>query len=383
MSLGKVAALAAALCVLHATGGLAAPTPSSGHYSLEDFQRVDKIDAHLHIHGPAEQFMAQAISDGFRVLTINVDYPDFPPIDVQQRDAIALRTKYPGRVAFAATFSVADFQSPDWAATQLSHLDAAFAQGAVGVKVWKNIGMTLRDGDGNRNEVEAIPKSANGATRGKYVMVDDPRLQPIFDRLEHDNIVVLGHQAEPLNCWLPFQKMTIRSDRDYFREHPQYYMYHHPEVPSHEAQLAARDHMLTQHPALRFDSVHLASLEWDVTRIAHFLDRFPEANVDVAARMSHLEYQATRNRKKVRQFLIRYQDRILYGTDIEVGPDDAATVADEAHRAWVEDWRFLNTAEKMHSTEFERGFRGLALPKAVVDKIYAGNARKMYPGAWD
>jgi predicted TIM-barrel fold metal-dependent hydrolase len=213
--------------------------------------------------------------------------------------------------------------------------------------------------------------------------VDDPRLKPIFDRLERDNIVVLGHQAEPLNCWLPFEKMTIRSDRDYFREHPQYYMYRHPEVPSHEAQLAARDHMLIEHPALRFDSVHLASLEWDVTRIAHFLDRFPKANVDVAARMSHLEYQATRNREKVRQFLIRYQDRILYGTDVEVGPDGAATAAAEAHKAWLEDWRFLNTADEMHSTEFQPAFRGLALPKTVVEKIYSGNARRMFKGAWD
>jgi predicted TIM-barrel fold metal-dependent hydrolase len=373
----------AALCVLHATFALAAPTPSSDHYSLEDFQRVDKIDAHVHINGCAEQFMAQASSDGVRVLTINVDYPDFPPIDIQQRDAVALRKKYPGRVAFAATFSVADFQSPDWAANQLSHLDAAFAQGAVGVKVWKNIGLALRDPDGNRNAVEGIPRSASGATRGQYVMVDDPRLKPIFDRLERGNIVVLGHQAEPLNCWLPFEKMTIRSDRDYFREHPQYYMYRHPEIPSHEAQLAARDHMLAQHPLLRFDSVHLASLEWDVTRIAHFLDRFPKANVDVAARMSHLEYQATRNRQKVRQFMLRYQDRILYGTDIEVAPEGSATAAAEAHKAWVEDWRFLNTAEEMHSTEFEPAFRGLALPKAVVEKIYSGNARKMYPGAWD
>ncbi|HEY6925886.1 MAG TPA: amidohydrolase family protein [Steroidobacteraceae bacterium] len=370
MTLGKIAALAAALGVLHVTLAPAAPTPSSDHYSLDDFQRLDKIDAHVHINGTGEQFMAQAAHDGFRVLTINVDYPDFPSIDLQQRNAVALRKKYPGRVAFAAAFSVADFQSPDWAANQLSRLDAAFAEGAVGVKVWKNIGMTLRDPDEN-------------ATRGKYVMVDDPRLTPIFDRLERGNIVVLGHQAEPLNCWLPFEKMTIRSDREYFHEHPQYYMYRNREVPSHEAQLAARDHLLTQHPALRFDSVHLASLEWDVRRIAHFLDRFPNANVDVAARMSHLEYQATRHRKQVRQFLIRYQDRILYGTDTEVGADGSATAADEAHKAWLEDWRFLNTAQEMHSTEFERPFRGLTLPKAVVEKIYSGNARKMYMGAWD
>ena len=58
-------------------------------------------------------------------------------------------------------------------------------------------------------------------------------------------------------------------------------------------------------------------------------------------------------------------------------------MATEAHTTWVEDWRFLNTPEQMHSTEFASEFRGLALPKAVVDKIYSGNARKMFPGAWN
>ncbi len=334
-------------------------------YSIEDFTRVDKIDAHVHLHGAAKPFMEQAVRDGFRVLTINVDYPDFPPIDAQQRDAIALRKQYPGRVAFAATFSVASFQSPDWASTQLRRLDDAFAKGAVGVKVWKNIGLALRDPD------------------GKYVMLDDPRLKPIFDRLERGNIVLLGHQAEPLNCWLPFDKMTVRSDREYFRAHPQYYMFQHPEVPSHEAQLTARDRMLEQHPKLRFDSVHLASLEWDVDEIAKFLERFPLANVDMAARMSHLEHQATRDREKVRNFLIRYQDRILYGTDIEVGPHDSgASIASDAHETWLQDWRFLTSSEPLHSTEFDAGFQGLALPNSVVDKIYSGNARKMFAGAW-
>jgi Amidohydrolase len=337
------------------------------HYSLTDFPRIDKIDAHLHLNGPAaDQLMEQAAHDGFRVLTINVDYPDFPPIDKQLSMAIALRQRYPGRVAFAATFSVESFHSPGWASTQIQHLQDALAQGATGVKVWKNIGLALRDPD------------------GQYVMLDDLRLKPLFDWLERGDIVLLGHQAEPLNCWLPFDQMTIRSDKEYFRAHPQYYMYQHPEVPSHEAQLAARDRMLARHPALRFDGVHLASLEWDVDEISRFLDRFPKANVDVAARMSHLEYQASHDRQKVRRFLIRYQERILYGTDLEVGPNDTGpAVAADAHKTWLEDWRFLNTAEEMHSSEFSSSFRGLALPRKVVDRIYGGNARKIFRRAWN
>ncbi len=338
----------------------------SRYYSLADFRRVGKIDAHMHIHGSADRFMARAIEDDFGILTINVDYPDFPALPDQQRDAVSLHQRYPGRVAFAGAFSVQGFGSPDWAASAERQIDLAVQQGAVGIKVWKNIGMSLKDAD------------------GQYVMPDDPRLEPVFAKLEREHIVLLGHQAEPLNCWLPFEQMTVKGDREYFREHPQYYMYEHPEMPSHEAILAARDRMLMAHPALRFDSVHLASLEWDVDKVAAFLDRFPGANVDMAARLVHLEYQASKDPQKVRRFLIRYQDRVLYGSDDAYGPsdDDDRAVA-EIHAGWVEDWRFLVTPKRMHSADFPAAFKGLHLPREVVDKIYRGNAQSMFPGAWN
>ena len=340
--------------------------PAQGrYYSSGDFRRVEKIDAHMHIHGAAERLMAQAVRDHFHILTINVDYPDFPALPEQQRDAVSLRERYPGRVAFAGAFSVQGFGAPDWAASAERQIDLAVQQGAVGIKVWKNIGMSLRDQD------------------GRYVMPDDGRLEPVFAKLEREHIVLLGHQAEPLNCWLPFEQMTVRGDREYFREHPQYYMYRHPEMPSHDEILAARDRMLIAHPALRFDSVHLASLEWDVDKVAAFLDRFPGANVDMAARLVHLEYQASTNPEKVRQFLIRYQDRVLYGSDDAYGPaDDKARAVADIHAGWLEDWRFLATDGRMHSADFTAAFRGLHLPREVVDKIYRGNAQAMFPGAW-
>jgi predicted TIM-barrel fold metal-dependent hydrolase len=354
-------ATAAAACQVAA----AATAAAAKYYSHADFARVEKIDAHVHVHGPADGFMAQAIADHFRILAIEVDYPDFPPLADQQRDALSLHQRYPGRVAFATTFSVAEFQSAHFSADVLRELDAAFAQGAVGVKIWKNIGMSLRDADGH------------------YVMPDDARLEPIISYLERRHIVLLGHQAEPLNCWLPFEKMTVRSDRDYFREHPQYYMYQHPEMPSHDAILAARDRMLQAHPLLQFDAVHLASLEWDVGRVADFLERFPNAHVDLAARMVHLEYQAARHPQKVRRFLIRYQDRILYGSDDAYGPDDRdpKAIAD-VHQGWLDDWRFLTSADPMHSADFAAPFHGLHLPREVVDKLYRTNAQQLFKDAW-
>ena len=346
----------------------AAPThaPAGHYYTADDFARIEKIDAHMHLHGPADRLMAQAVADHFRILTIDVDYPDYPPIREQLRDALSLRARYPGRVAFATTFSTDGFGSPRWSAAVLRDIDADVEHGAVGVKIWKNIGMMLRD------------------AAGHYVMPDDPRLEPIIAHLEHRHIVLLGHQAEPLNCWLPAVKMTVRSDRVYFREHPQYYMYRHPEMPSHDFILAARDRMLRAHPALPFDAVHLASLEWDVDQVADFLDRFPKARVDIAARIVHLEYQAVSDRQKVRRFLIHYQDRILYGSDEAYGPDDLdASAVAAIHEGWRADWSFLATAELMHSEDFDGAFIGLQLPREVVDKIYRRNALAMFPGAWD
>ena len=120
--------------------------------------------------------------------------------------------------------------------------------------------------------------------------------------------------------------------------------------------------------------------EWDVDEVARFLDRFPHARVDVAARLVHLQYQSVRQRAKVRRFLVRYQDRILYGSDDNYGPGDAEAAAlAEVHDGWVSDWRFFVTADVLHSAEFAGSFRGLHLSRTVIDKIYRRNAMAMFP----
>lgn len=335
------------------------------YYSASDFARVEKIDAHMHVYGPAKLLVAEAVRDHFHILTIDVDSPEHGPVRWQVRDSASLRRRYPGRVAFAGTFSAAGFTKPGWSRDAVREINDAMAQGAVGIKIWKNFGMVVRDGS------------------GRYVMPDDPRLEPIYSMLQREHIVLLGHMAEPLDCWLPYSKMIVKGDADYYRQHPQYYMYLHPDMPKHDEILAARDRMLAAHPQLRFDAVHLASLEWDVDRIAAFLDRFPEADVDMAARIGQLEYQAQTHPDKVRRFFIRYQDRILYGTDDEYGPsdNDRQAVAEIA-ADWRRDWRFLVTGERMRSPDLDRAFRGMHLPRSVVDKIYRKNAIALFPRAW-
>ncbi len=121
---------------------------ASSSYPEGDFAAVEKVDVHVHLYGDMPVFAAQAQKDGFRVLTINVNYRDFPPIAVQQRDAAALARANPERIAFAATFDAAGSDQPGWLAGVEQGLDAALAEGAVAVKFWKDIGMQHRDPDG-------------------------------------------------------------------------------------------------------------------------------------------------------------------------------------------------------------------------------------------
>lgn len=331
-------------------------------YMAEDFKTVEKIDAHVHVHTNKSDYVQQAAEDNFRLITINLDdVNEPPPMEVQQQFALQQVKAFPNRIAYATTFSIRHFNDSDWQSQTISYLKNSFAQGAIAVKIYKVIGMSLRD------------------KTGKLVMIDDARFDSIIDFIIQNKIPVLGHLAEPKNCWLPVEKMTIKGDKEYFTQYPMYHMYRHPEFPSYEVQIAARDHMLERHPGLKFIGAHLGSLEWDVDELAKRLDKYPNMAVDMAARIVHLQYQAAGNWQKVHDFMIKYQDRLLYATDavIEANFD---TVKNDIHIRRLNDWQFFTSADTMTSADFNQSFKGLKLPKQVIDKIYRTNSEKWYPG---
>ncbi|WP_235872418.1 amidohydrolase family protein [Pseudoxanthomonas winnipegensis] len=326
-------------------------------YAMDDYARVRKFDAHVHANGTDPVFLQLARSDNFELLSINVDYPDFPTLEAQHRVALALAREEPQRFHWAASFTMKGFGTPGWLARTNQSLDAAVAEGARAVKVWKNIGMVERN------------------ARGELITLDDPGLSPVADHVQSLGVPLIAHQAEPYNCWLPLDQMTTDNDREYFAHHPDYYMYLHPEMPSHEALMAARDRFVAAHPQLRFVGAHMASLEYDVDVLAKFLDTHPNATVDLAARMSQVQYQSLRDPAKVRDFFVRYQDRLLYGTDLTQAPDaDPAAFRAEAHAMWTSDWRYLATGESQRIDMLKADVPGLALPRAVIDRIYYANA---------
>lgn len=214
---------------------------------------------------------------------------------------------------------------------------------------------------------------------GKFVMLDHPRLGPVLDYLEKNHIPLIGHNGEPRDCWLPLDKMTF--SQSYYGSHPEYHMFLHPEYPSYEDQINARDKMLEKHPNIRFVGVHLGSLEWDVDELARRLDKFPNMAVDMAERICHLQYQTVKNREKVHDFLIRYQDRLIYATDYWVGASsDPVESEKRIHERRLRDLRYFVTDDEMNVPDFDEKFKALKLPKEVVDKIYRRNAEKWFPG---
>ncbi len=334
---------------------------SSDYYSEKDFYEVPKIDAHFHFNTTRDAVIIQAEKDNFKLLTINVNTGDCNNVKTQYSQAVELKERYPGKVYFVATFCMDGFGSPDWLSNTQQWLDSCFQNGAVAVKVWKNIGMSYRD------------------QSGKLVMIDDPRFDPLFDWLVAKKIPVVGHLGEPKNCWLPLSEMTTRNDSAYYAQHPQYHMYLHPDLPSYEDQMAARDRMLSKHPKLRFIGAHLASLEWSVERISAFLEKYPNAAVDMTERMGQLFYQTRQDREKVRNFFLIYQDRILYGTDMgDDGTGNPDTLVRKMHETRLADWRYLTTDHTMTSPLIKDKFKGIELPRSVVDKIYRENASKWY-----
>jgi predicted TIM-barrel fold metal-dependent hydrolase len=141
--------------------------------------------------------------------------------------------------------------------------------------------------------------------------------------------------------------------------------------------------MLEQHLHLRLIGCHLASIEWSVAELARWLERFPQAVVEMSARISQLQVQTIADREKVRQFMIRYQDRILYGTDTNLGSNgDPTRRTADLDRMWRDDWRYLVSDEWMESSKVNGKFQGLKLPRPVIDKIYRENALKVLPGVF-
>ncbi len=139
---------------------------------------------------------------------------------------------------------------------------------------------------------------------------------------------------------------------------------------------------MTKHPSLRVIGAHLGSLEFDVDQVALRLDRYPNFAVDISARLVDLAVQPS---PKVRDFFLRYADRILFGTDIvmrrrpsTMPPEERTAAVELLRRSYM--MHFAYFAESGVVTVRDRQTQGLNLPDDVRGRFYRENALAWYPG---
>ena len=231
------------------------------------------------------------------------------------------------------------------------HLEEDIRLGASGLKVTKELGMRFRD------------------YRGSLIPVDDSRLAPLWEKAGELKVPVLIHTSDPAAFFLPTDRynehyLTLVKAPDWSAYGAQY---------SKEELLEQREQLVSRHHRTTFICPHVANYAEDLGSVAAFLDRNPNVYVDISARIDELGRQPY----SARDFLIRYQDRVLFGTDMPVRA-----------RVYRSYFRFLQTRDEYFDYpdyvgvygNSRWGIYGLDLPDEVLRKIYLLNASRIIPG---
>lgn len=326
---------------------------------LKGFSSLAPIDTHAHVYATNSDFVAMLQRLNVHILDICLDddqnayMKDLPREIHDARQFIAASH---GHASFCTSFNPFRFAQPDFDSTAIRQLNQNFAEGAIAVKIWKNIGIELKDSKGN------------------YVMPDDPVFEPIYKDIAAHGKTLVAHLAEPNSCWRPLNPAS--PDYWYYTHNPQWYMYGKKGAASKEAILRARDHLVEENPNLRVVGAHLGSLESNFDELGRDFDRYPNFAVDMAARMP---YVMMLPRARAIAFIEKYQDRLIYGTDLDFG---AGANPQETIKTWEEsyarDWRFLATKDTVEY--LGKKYQGLDLPRPVLEKIYHANAVRWFPG---
>ena len=333
-------------------GGCAGGRVRESTAETVDVRAIRKIDVHAHYRSDNPELVPALQAWNARAVLVDVTGAD-RRIDEKWRDFLALRAAHPGRFFLVATFDPFRIEEPDFVPTTIARLRDQIAAGAKGVKVWKDIGMDVKD------------------SRGRYVQIDDPRFQPIWDFLVEQRIPVMAHIAEPLAAWQPLD--SLNPHFWYYSNNPQYHAFKHPEIPRHETIIAARDRWLARNPRLTVVAMHLGSVEHDVGEVAKRLDAYPNLYVETAARINDLAMQPS---EAVRRFMIHYQDRIMWGTDFGEGAVSRAGL----ERSFDQHWRYYGGADTVTlgtPRGWHRTVQGLALPRETLERFAHRNAERV------
>jgi len=307
----------------------------------------ERIDTHTHMHRSVPDLVAALEQANWRCLSIcdSRETGDQPSIlDEMIRGTKVLHRESKGRIAWATTFDPRPFESPGFTDCVITALQRDFKEDAIAVKIWKTIGMAVR------------------SKSGQFLMPDSPVLTPILEAIERSGRTLITHLAEPDAAWLPLGG----AESGYYKTHPEWHMYGRPEIPSKEAILESRDRMIARHRRLRVIGCHLGSNEEHLDQLAKRLDAHSNFAVDLASRIRFL---VRTDRETVRQFVTKYQDRLIYATDFSLDQGDEARAVKSLLSVHEREWNYFSG----------EGETALGLPEPILRKIFRENAVRWIP----
>ena len=323
--------------------------------SVVETPRFPVVDIHNHLGGGRQfltpervaRYLAEMNEAGVKTV-VNLDggWGDNLKETIE-----ALDKSHPGRFATFTLINFDGIDDPDWSERETRRLKESFEQGARGLKIDKRLGLRYRD------------------KAGTLIAVDDARLDPLWALCGKFQRPVVIHVGDPAAFFTPLDKLNERWHE--LNEHPNW-LFFGDQFPKRQDILDQLHRVIARHPETTFVNTHFGNNAEDLTEVGANLDRFPNMYVDFDARISELGRQPYSARK----FFLKYQDRILFGTD--------TTPRRDAFRIY---YRFLETDDEYFdcsASHHRQGFwriYGLYLPDEVLEKIYHKNAERLLAGA--
>jgi predicted TIM-barrel fold metal-dependent hydrolase len=260
----------------------------------------------------------------------------------------ALDQAYPQRFLTYALIDFSGIDDPGWSAREAARLDESFKAGAKGLKFHKTLGLGVRYED------------------GRFLPVDDLKLDPIWQVCATYRRPVEIHTGDPGAFFTPLDRFSERWHE--LNQHPEW-LFHGKDFPKRSDLHAQRMRVIARHPNTTFICAHMANDGENLEEVGRWLDTYPNMYVDIDARISELGRQPY----SARRFFLKYQDRIMFGTDTPPGR--------EAYRIY---YRFLETDDEYFDPaggHHRQGFwmiYGVFLPREVLEKLYFKNAERLF-----
>ena len=326
--------------------------------------RYPVIDFHLHAGNTTPQLIQLMDRVGVAA-EVNLNGGIGASIDAALKASAAYRDRVADFMTWTPDVNGIGINDPRYGDAWAAELERGFKAGAMGLKVAKTLGLGVRNPDGT------------------FIQSDDPRLDAGWEMCAKYNKPVMIHTSDSIGRFYPISPANERYEAGLWRGTGDAGNYYHNGSPSHEQIEKARENMHAKHPKTIFVNAHMAMLYYDPARVAALLERYPNAMVETSATVQDLG----RAPRFWREFIIKYQDRILFGTD--------GNPRSDPDTFWLPHFRFFETYDEYfeHPAQIRTAggspghgrwnISGIGLPDEVLRKVYYLNALKYLPSLRD